>query len=104
MPDIRHKDWQKLGLMKPLEPGEHPQYKFSDLTMTLGLHLGCNMYGHGWILDNVDLRNCSANGYTTFTGTLPVVLEIHKTDNNGGIGWTYGNVYIKNGLITSIPQ
>lgn len=69
-----------------------------------GLHLGCNMYGHGWILDNVDLRNCSANGYTTFTGTLPVVLEIHKTDNNGGIGWTYGNVYIKNGLITSIPQ
>lgn len=40
----------------------------------------------------------------TFTGTLPVVLEIHKTDNNGGIGWTYGNVYIKNGLITSIPQ
>ena len=71
---------------------------------TSGLHLGCNMYGHGWILDNVDLRNCSANGYTTFTGTLPVVLEIHKTDNNGGIGWTYGNVYIKNGLITSIPQ
>lgn len=62
------------------------------------------MYGNGWILDNVDLRNCSANGYTTFTGTLPVVLEIHKTDNNGGIGWTYGNVYIKNGLITSIPQ
>ena len=35
VPDIRHKDWQKLGLMKPLEPGEHPQYKFSDLTMTL---------------------------------------------------------------------
>ena len=69
-----------------------------------GLNLGCNMYGNGWILDNVDLRNCSANGYTTFTGTLPVVLEIHKTDNNGGIGWTYGNVYIKNGLITSIPQ
>lgn len=26
----------------------------------VGLHLGCNMYGHGWILDNVDLRNCSA--------------------------------------------
>lgn len=69
-----------------------------------GLNLGCNMYGNGWILDNVDLRNCSANGYTTFTGKLPVVLEIHKTDNNGGIGWTYGNVYIKNGLITSIPQ
>ena len=69
-----------------------------------GLHLGCNMYGHGWILDGVDLRNCNANGYTTFTGTLPVVLEIHKTDNNGGIGWSYGNVYIKNGLITSIPS
>lgn len=35
VPDIQHKDWQKLGLMKPLETGEHPQYKFSDLTMTL---------------------------------------------------------------------
>lgn len=46
----------------------------------------------------------NAENITTFTGTLPVVLEIHKTDNNGGIGWTYGNVYIKNGLITSIPQ
>lgn len=80
-------------------------YSRADSIFTqVGLHLGCNMYGHGWILDNVDLRNCSANGYTTFTGTLPVVLEIHKTDNNGGIGWTYGNVYIKNGLITSIPQ
>lgn len=57
--------------------------------------------GIGFLTDAV---SCIVTEERTFTGTLPVVLEIHKTDNNGGIGWTYGNVYIKNGLITSIPQ
>lgn len=33
--DIKHKDWEKLGLMEPLMPGEHPEYSFSDLTTSL---------------------------------------------------------------------
>lgn len=35
VPDIKHKNWEKLGLMKPLMPEETPQYSFSDLQMTL---------------------------------------------------------------------
>ena len=35
VPEIKHKDWQRLGLMQPLEPGRHPQYSFSDLTMSI---------------------------------------------------------------------
>lgn len=32
--DIKHKKWQELGLIQPLEPGKYPQYSFSDLTMS----------------------------------------------------------------------
>lgn len=31
-PEIRHKEWQKRGLMAPLQP---PEYSFSDLQMSL---------------------------------------------------------------------
>lgn len=35
VPEIRHKEWQKRGLMAPLEPWETPEYSFSDLQMSL---------------------------------------------------------------------
>lgn len=31
IPEIRHKEWQKRGLMAPLQPQETPEYSFSDL-------------------------------------------------------------------------
>ena len=34
-PEIRHKEWQKRGLMAPLQPQETPEYSFSDLQMNL---------------------------------------------------------------------
>lgn len=34
VPDIKHKRWEELGLMQPLEPGKYPQYSFSDLIMS----------------------------------------------------------------------
>lgn len=34
-PEIRHKEWQKRGLMAPLQPQETPDYSFSDLQMNL---------------------------------------------------------------------
>lgn len=67
-----------------------------------GLHLGCDFYGHNFTLNGFNLTNCSANGYATFTGTLPVVTSIRDM-GNGSISWSYGNVYIKNGMITSVP-
>jgi hypothetical protein len=35
VPEIRHKQWKELGLMKPLEPDETPDFSFSDLEMKL---------------------------------------------------------------------
>lgn len=34
VPEIRHKRWRELNLMKPLRPDEAPDYSFSDLQMT----------------------------------------------------------------------
>lgn len=33
--EIRHKDWEKLGLDAPMQPEETPDYRFSDLMMKL---------------------------------------------------------------------
>lgn len=35
VPEIRHKEWQKRGPMKPLQPEETPEYNFSDLQMSI---------------------------------------------------------------------
>ena len=35
VPEIRHKDWKKLGLMEPLQPEEMESYRFADLIMSL---------------------------------------------------------------------
>lgn len=35
VPEITHRRWKELGLMKPLEPDQTAQYKFSDLQMPL---------------------------------------------------------------------
>lgn len=34
-PEIRHRRWKELNLMKPLEPDETPEFFFSDLQMNL---------------------------------------------------------------------
>ena len=35
VPEIRHKKWEELNLMKPLQPEETPEFSFSDLQMSL---------------------------------------------------------------------
>lgn len=35
VPEIRHKKWKGLNLMRPLRPDETPDFSFSDLQMTL---------------------------------------------------------------------
>ncbi len=34
-PEIKHKKWKELNLMSPMQPEATPDYKFSDLQMTL---------------------------------------------------------------------
>lgn len=40
IPEIKHKKWKELGLMKPLMPEETPEYSFSDLQLTLYYTIG----------------------------------------------------------------
>lgn len=35
IPEITHKRWKELKLMKPLEPEQTPEFSFSDLQMTI---------------------------------------------------------------------
>lgn len=35
VPEIRHKRWRELNLMKPLEPEETADFNFQDLQMSL---------------------------------------------------------------------
>ena len=35
IPEIRHRRWKELNLMRPLEPTETPDYSFSDLEMKI---------------------------------------------------------------------
>lgn len=35
IPEIRHKKWKDLKLMKPFEPEQTPEFSFSDLQMSL---------------------------------------------------------------------
>ena len=68
----------------------------------VGLHTGCNMYLHGWYLSNADLRNTSYNGYTGWTGTIPIVTKI-QANSDGSITWWSSSITVRNGGITSAP-
>ncbi|NCB92891.1 MAG: hypothetical protein EOM40_10100 [Clostridia bacterium] len=35
VPELRHREWKERGLMQPTQPEETPDYKFSDLQLTL---------------------------------------------------------------------
>lgn len=35
VPEIRHKEWERSDLMRPLQPEEMPEFCFSDLQMSL---------------------------------------------------------------------
>lgn len=67
-----------------------------------GLHAGCNMYMHNWNLSNADLRNTAYNGYTGWTGSIPIVTNIHS-NSDGSITWYSSTITVRNGGITSAP-
>ena len=63
-----------------------------------GLHLGCDFYGEWNTLYNIKLSGVSSGGYSAFTGTIPIIMNI--TDKgNGAISWTYSKLQVKNGII-----
>lgn len=68
-----------------------------------GLHLGCNMYAHGWNLYNADLRNTSYDGYSGWTGEIPIITKI-QANSDGTITWWSSSITVRNGGITSAPR
>lgn len=68
-----------------------------------GLHLGCNMYAHGWNLHNADLRNTSYDGYSSWTGEIPIITKI-QANSDGTITWWSSSITVRNGGITSAPK
>lgn len=68
-----------------------------------GLHLGCNMYAHGWNLYNADLRNTSYDGYSSWTGEIPIITKI-QANSDGTITWWSSSITVRNGGITSAPR
>lgn len=68
-----------------------------------GLHLGCNMYAHGWNLHNADLRNTSYDGYSSWTGEIPIITKI-QANSDGTITWWSSSITVRNGGITSAPS
>lgn len=68
-----------------------------------GLHFGCNVYAHGWNLYNADLRNTSYDGYSSWTGEIPIITKI-QANSNGTITWWRSSITVRNGGITSAPR
>ena len=68
-----------------------------------GLHFGCNVYAHGWNLYNADLRNASYDGYSSWTGKIPIITKI-QANSDGTITWWSSSITVRNGGITSAPR
>lgn len=68
-----------------------------------GLHFGCNMYAHGWNLYNADLRNTSYDGYTSWSGSIPIITKI-QANSDGTITWWSSSITVRNGGIISAPS
>lgn len=68
-----------------------------------GLHFGCNVYAHGWNLYNADLRNTSYDGYSSWTGEIPIITKI-QANSDGNITWWSSSITVRNGGITSAPR
>lgn len=68
-----------------------------------GLHFGCNVYAHGWNLYNADLRNTSYDGYSGWTGEIPIITKI-QANSDGTIAWWSSSITVRNGGITSAPR
>lgn len=68
-----------------------------------GLHFGCNVYAHGWNLHNADLRNTSYDGYSSWTGEIPIITKI-QANSDGTITWWSSSITVRNGGITSATR
>ena len=62
-----------------------------------GVHLGCNLYGEWFTLNEMQIGDISAGGYKGYTGSIDMILNIN--DDGGGISWLYSKLQVRNGII-----
>ena len=64
-----------------------------------GLHLGCNLYGHNFTLNNFNIGSISAGGYEGYSGEISVLTEVVYTDD-GLVKTIYTTkLQVRNGII-----
>lgn len=63
-----------------------------------GIHLGCDLYGEWFTLNEMKIGEISAGGYTGYTGSINIIQTIKKNDS-GGISWEYSKLQVRNGII-----
>lgn len=69
-----------------------------------GIHLGADLYAHGFKIDTADHTNSRANGYTVADNKrVSIVTEIHN-NGDGSIGWTTSSITVRDGSITGVPD
>lgn len=71
-----------------------------------GLHLGCNLYGHNFTINNVYLNGVSVKysgtNYSAYTGEIPIVTKcVITAQSGGGIHWdvSTSKLRVSNGII-----
>ncbi len=71
-----------------------------------GLHLGCNLYCHGYEFHDMRVAGAavkySNTWYNGYTGTIPICTEISiQSEGGGAVSWSYSTskIRVANGLI-----
>lgn len=68
-----------------------------------GLHAACDIDMHNWTIRNLKVENLQAGGYLGWSGTIPIITEIHD-NGDGTIGWSYSSIDVLTGVITAAPR
>ena len=69
-----------------------------------GLHLGCNLYAHGYKIIGANVTTTSASGYEVVDGKQVQLVTDIQDNGDGTISWTTSNFNVRNGLITAVPE
>lgn len=63
-----------------------------------GIHLGCDLYGEWFTLNEMKIGEISAGGYSGYTGAIDIIKTMEPKEN-GGVSWTYSKLQVRNGII-----
>lgn len=69
-----------------------------------GIHLGTNLYGHGWRMSGFSSTASYANDYEVVNNkSVPIVTDI-EVDENGSLNITKSSIIVRDGRITAAPE